>query len=177
MKRSKFSEAQILKALQEMEVRPAPEVARDLLQALTEGDRHASICTATAAAFRFRAWVETQGTFGRETAGPVRRQRPEDPTGRGLNIGRALRIISKNAARADWPDEEISVGAASEDPSRSSLLVLVSLFVVPLTAGTILTAAKDAPGLVGFALFTLAVVGVVVLLVRLIGQARGVSER
>lgn len=30
MKRSKFSEAQILKALQEMEVRPATEVARKL---------------------------------------------------------------------------------------------------------------------------------------------------
>lgn len=30
MKRSKFSEAQILKALKEMEARPAPEVARKL---------------------------------------------------------------------------------------------------------------------------------------------------
>ena len=30
MKRSKFSEAQILKALKELEVRPAPEVARKL---------------------------------------------------------------------------------------------------------------------------------------------------
>jgi hypothetical protein len=145
----------------------AEDVARDLVQDLNGASPRTPIGLIEARAFRFRAWVETQPGWSPEATATARR-RPEDPTGRGLNIGKSLRVISKSAAAGEWPDEFSPPPPAPETGSSWSLRVLIALFVLPLLLGLAIMVAQKAPQVVGWGLAGLGSLGVLALLARMV---------
>lgn len=150
--------------------RAAEEVARDLVEELRSVNANEPIGRVEGRAYRFRAWVETRPGWGAHV--PVApERRPEDPTGRGLNIARSLRLISKSAAQTGWPQEELPPAASPEVEARGSLYVLIALFVVPFVAGATLVLAKSAPRYVGWGLAALASFALLALLARVVPRS------
>lgn len=119
--------------------------------------------------FRFRAWVETQAPP--PAAEPVRRhaRSPDDPAGRGLDIGKSLRAITKGTQAAPVEDLDTSSAQPAESlESRGSRYGLMWLFGLPFLVAVGLGLMRLYPMMLSWALLALASLGLLLLLSKIV---------